>query len=88
MTTPINYRAYVDELINMMFSGQTEEGGVFGRRAKDIGKELNSLGGGDALHKCMNMLVDNLSNEYSTEYLSYLHELEFAFSGISNDFQI
>jgi len=84
----LNYQRYVDELIDMMLSGRRDhEGKIFGKRARTIGKELNELGGGNALFKCMDMLVEELTSEYSSEYLSDLRELEFAFSGISPDFQ-
>jgi hypothetical protein len=36
--TVINYQVYVDELIDMMFSGQTEEGRVLAHELKILAK--------------------------------------------------
>ena len=33
------------------------------------------------------LFYNELNNEYSNEYLSYTRELEFAFSGICEEFQ-
>ena len=85
MKPTINYSRYVDELIDMMYSGDCQP--IFGSRARQIGKELVAAGGGKALFTCMEMLTDELSSEYSSEYLGSLRELEFCWNGLDDSFQ-
>ena len=80
----INYRFYTSELIDMIYNPDSV---TFGLRARRIGEELHKKGGSDALFICMNMMVDELLTEYSKDYLGCLRELEFCWSGISDDFQ-
>jgi hypothetical protein len=83
----IDYSKYIRELIDMMFP-LNSQGVIFGKRAREIGEELVALGGANALFNTMNIMVAKMQEEeYSDEFLSRLRELEFCWSGISEDFQ-
>jgi hypothetical protein len=84
-TLSINYKIYVNELIDMIFN-HTSKNYIFGKRARQIGQNLYNQGGVDSLFICMNMIVDKMTNEYSNEYLGSLRELEFCWTGLG-DFQ-
>ena len=90
----INYKPYVDEIISLMYSQdrdryhRCDHNNYFSKRSRCIGKELHKLGGYNALFTILNILQDELmTNEYSTEYLHDLREIEFSFSGICDEFQ-
>lgn len=81
------YDKYVNELIDMMFINSSQEV-IFGDRARKIGNELVLLGGSDALFNTMNIMVSRMQEEdYSDGHLSRLRELEFCWSGITDEFQ-
>lgn len=80
----INYKKYVNQLINIMYDYDTR----FQIRVRRIGIELNNLGGSQALFKALQVLIDELNQlNYTDDYLSYLREIEFAWSNINDNFQ-
>jgi hypothetical protein len=86
----INYEKYTNEIINMMFnSDDLNSDEYFFNKCNKIGKEIVTISGnGKNLFTLMDILVDKLSNEYSSEYLGALRLVEVAFNGSSNEWQM
>ena len=86
----INYKMYADEIINMMFkSSDLNSDEYFFNRCNKIGREIVKISGsGKALFTVMDILVNELSNEYSDSYLGALRLVECSWNGISDEWQM
>jgi len=80
----INYSKYVEELIDMIFviNYDNLNNQIFGKRARDIGIELVSQGGGNALFICIDMMIEKIQNEYDKMYIRDIIELELCWDGL------
>lgn len=83
------YINYVNEIINIIFRDNNEECDTLMVRGKEIGKEIYKTSGYKGLYILMDVLVEELTqNEYSSEYLTSLRELECSFNGICDEWQM
>lgn len=82
----INHSYYASELIDAMNASKDIK--TFKEYSEIIGRELNKLGGSDALFKTLDNVVSKLNEiNCSNEFYNYLRDIEFSWSGINDDFQ-
>lgn len=75
---------YKDDLLNIILSNNDSS---FSSNGHNLGLKIYKLGGSKALYSTMNLLLDELSNEYSNEYLEHLRLLEFSWNNICDEWQ-
>lgn len=84
------YKKYVDEIIGMIFRNDNnyDYDNQFHEKWNKIGHQIYDLHGYKGLYITTELIQHELmENEYSNEYMGYLRDLEFAFSGICIEFQ-
>jgi hypothetical protein len=83
------HKQFVDQIINMIFSNEDSfERIAFAEKSHKIGKDIYAISGYKGLYIVMDLVQQELVEcEYSDEYLGTLRELEFAFSGICDEWQ-
>lgn len=87
MTTTINYRRFVDRIIEMIF-GSNDHDDSFQKEGNKLGREIYAVGGANGLFAVMRVVEQEIMNcEYSNNYLGKLRELEWSWSGICEEWQ-